>query len=143
MALTYDLRQGGCMETTSDVPVGVSAFIGRERERAEVGDLVMEMRVATLIGSGGCGKTRLAMEVAGDVASRFSDGVCWVDLAGVSEPKKVAPAIGAAMGVEAEPGPAAKDHVGGGAVGDRFAVADNLDQTRASHPTTPPADAAS
>jgi hypothetical protein len=50
MALTYDLRQGGCMETTSDVPVGVSAFIGRERERAEVGDLGMEMRVATFIG---------------------------------------------------------------------------------------------
>ena len=89
---------------SSRLPVGVAAFVGRERERAEVGSLVMEMRVATLTGSGGCGKTRLAVEVAGDVASRFSHGVCWVDLAGVSEPEMVAPAVGAAMGVRGRSG---------------------------------------
>ena len=87
------------MDAPSRVPVGVAAFVGRERERAEVGALVVELRVVTLTGSGGCGKTRLAMEVAGDVASRFSEGVRWVDLAGVSEPEMVAPAIGAALGV--------------------------------------------
>lgn len=100
------------METTSYLPVGVSSFIGRERERAEVGDLVMEMRVATLMGFGGCGKTRLAVEVAGDVASRFSDGVCWVDLAGVIEPEMVAPAIGAAMGVRGRSGEPLIDALG-------------------------------
>jgi predicted ATPase/DNA-binding CsgD family transcriptional regulator len=92
------------MEMSSRLPVGVAAFVGRERERAEVGNLVMEMRVATLTGSGGCGKTRLAMEVAGEVASRFSDGVFWVDLAGVSEPEMVAPSIGAAIGVRGRSG---------------------------------------
>jgi predicted ATPase/DNA-binding CsgD family transcriptional regulator len=97
------------MEMSSDLPVGVAAFVGRERERAEVGELVAEMRVATLTGSGGCGKTRLAMEVAGDVASRFSDGVCWVDLAGVSEPAMVAPAIAAAMGVRGRSGESLAD----------------------------------
>ena len=69
----------------SGLPVGVAAFVGRERERAKVADLVADARVVTLTGSGGCGKTRLAMEVAGDVASRFSDGVVWIDLQGVSE----------------------------------------------------------
>jgi hypothetical protein len=56
----------------SGLPVGVAAFVGRERERAKVADLVADARVVTLTGPGGCGK-RLAVEVAGDVASRFSD----------------------------------------------------------------------
>ncbi len=81
------------------LPVGVAAFIGRERERAKAADLVADVRVVTLTGSGGCGKTRLAVEVAGDVASRFADGAFWVDLQGVSEPAMVAPAVAGAVGV--------------------------------------------
>ena len=92
------------MELQSGMPVGVAAFVGRQRERAKVADLVADARVVTLTGSGGCGKTRLAVEVAGDVASRFSDGACWVDLQGVSEPGLVAPAIGGAVGVRERPG---------------------------------------
>jgi predicted ATPase/DNA-binding CsgD family transcriptional regulator len=91
------------------LPVGVAAFIGRTRERATVVDLVADARVVTLTGSGGCGKTRLALEVAGAVASRFSDGACWVDLQGVSEPELVAPAIGAAVGVHERPDEALLD----------------------------------
>ena len=83
----------------SGLPVGVAAFVGRERERAKVADLVADVRVVTLTGSGGCGKTRLAVEVVGDAASRFADGACWVDLQGVSEPAMVAPAVGGAVGV--------------------------------------------
>jgi predicted ATPase/DNA-binding CsgD family transcriptional regulator len=83
----------------SGLPVGVAAFVGRKRERAKVADLVADARVVTLTGTGGCGKTRLAVEVVGDVASRFPDGACWVDLQGVSEPAMVAPAVGAAVGV--------------------------------------------
>ena len=66
--------------TQSGVPVGVAAFIGRGRDRAKMADLLAETRVVTLTGSGGCGKTRLAMLVSGDVAGRFTDGVRWVDL---------------------------------------------------------------
>jgi len=87
----------------SGLPVGVAAFVGRERERAQVADLVADARVVTLTGSGGCGKTRLAVEVAGDVASRFSDGACWVDLQGVSEAGMVAAAVCAAVGVHERP----------------------------------------
>ena len=87
----------------SGLPVGVAAFVGRERERAQVADLVAGVRVVTLIGPGGCGKTWLAVEVVGDVASRLSDGACWVDLQGVNEPGLVAPAIGAAVDVHERP----------------------------------------
>ncbi len=90
------------------LPVGVAAFIGREHERAKVADLLAG-RVVTLTGSGGCGKTRLALEVAGNVASRFRDGACWVDLQGVSEPGLVAPAIGGAVGVHERPDEALVD----------------------------------
>jgi predicted ATPase/DNA-binding CsgD family transcriptional regulator len=97
------------METQRRLPVGVAAFVGRERERAKVADLVADVRAVTLTGPGGCGKTRLAVEVVGDVASWFSDGACWVDLQGVSEPRLVAPAIGGAVEVHERPGQALTD----------------------------------
>ena len=93
----------------SGLPVSVAAFVGRERERAKVVDLVADARVVTLTGSGGCGKTRLAAEVVADVASRFSDAACWVDLQGVSEPELVAQAIGEAVGVHEPPEQALTD----------------------------------
>ena len=67
-------------------------------------DLLADARLVTLIGSGGCGKTRLAVEVAGDVSSRFPGGACWVDLQGVSDPAIVASVVGAAVGGGERPG---------------------------------------
>ncbi|MQA63283.1 MAG: hypothetical protein GEU86_17735 [Actinophytocola sp.] len=93
----------------SEMPVGVAAFIGRERERARVADLVAGARVVTLTGSGGCGKTRLAGVVARDAAPRFPDGACWVDLQGVRDPAMVAAAVGATVGVHERPGQALAD----------------------------------
>jgi predicted ATPase/DNA-binding CsgD family transcriptional regulator len=93
----------------SGLPVGVATFVGREHERAKVADLVTDARVVTLTGSGGCGKTRLAVEVVGDVASGFSDGAYWVDLQGVSDPGLVAPALGGAVDVHERPGQALTD----------------------------------
>jgi predicted ATPase/DNA-binding CsgD family transcriptional regulator len=97
------------MAMQTGLPVRVAAFVGRERERAMVADLVADARVVTLTGSGGCGKTRLAVEVVGDVASRFSDGAWWVDLQGVSEPGLVAAAIGGVVDVHERPGQALVD----------------------------------
>ena len=93
----------------SGLPVGVAAFVGRGRERAKVADLVAVTRVVTLTGPGGCGKTRLAVAVAGDVASRFSDGACWVDLQGVREPSMVATAVAGVVGVRERPDQALVD----------------------------------
>ncbi|MBW3620630.1 MAG: LuxR C-terminal-related transcriptional regulator [Actinobacteria bacterium] len=92
------------MRRRSELPVGVAAFVGRAPERAKLADLIADARVVTLTGSGGCGKTRLAAEVGGDVASRFLDGACWVDLQGVTEPGLVAAAIGGAVDVHERPG---------------------------------------
>jgi predicted ATPase/DNA-binding CsgD family transcriptional regulator len=87
----------------SGLPVGVAAFIGREHERAAVSNLVADARVVTLTGSGGCGKTRLAIVVAGDVAARFPDGACWTDLQGVSDAGMVSAAVARAVGVHERP----------------------------------------
>jgi hypothetical protein len=100
---------GWDMETRSGLPVGVAVFIGRGRERAKVAELVADTRVVTLIGTGGCGKTRLAVEVAGDMASRSIDAACWVDLQGVIEPTMVAAAVGGAVGIRERSGQALVD----------------------------------
>jgi predicted ATPase len=87
----------------SGLPVRVAEFVGRQRERAKLAGLVEDARTVTLTGPGGCGKTRLAVEVAGDVASRFPDGACWVDLQGVRDPGMVVAAVAAAIGVHERP----------------------------------------
>ncbi|MDX1621697.1 MAG: NB-ARC domain-containing protein, partial [Nitriliruptorales bacterium] len=93
----------------SGQPVGVAAFVGRDSERAKVSDLVADARVVTLVGSGGCGKTRLATEVVGDIAPRFPDGVRWIGLQGVSDPGLVAPAVADAVEVNEHPEQALTD----------------------------------
>ncbi len=109
MACWYDRRRVESMERQKGLPVGVAAFVGRVHERATVAGLIAGTRVVTLTGSGGCGKTRLAMEVAGDVAPGFSDGTFWVDLQGVREPGLVAQAVGGAVDVHERPGQALTD----------------------------------
>lgn len=86
------------------LPVAVSTLVGRELERAEVGELVAGTRLVTLTGSGGCGKTRLALEVAHGAAPGFEHGACWVELSGVGDPDGVAQAVADAVGVREEPG---------------------------------------
>jgi predicted ATPase/DNA-binding CsgD family transcriptional regulator len=108
-ACSYDWREVDSMRMRSWLPVGVAAFVGRKGERAKVADLVTDRRVVTLTGPGGCGKTRLAVEVVANVASEFPGGAFWVDLQGVSESRLVAPAVGAAMGVQERPGEALAD----------------------------------
>jgi predicted ATPase len=63
-----------------------------------------ETRLLTLTGVGGCGKTSLALEVARDVGARFPDGVFWVELAPLSNPGLVAPALARSVGVRPLPG---------------------------------------
>ena len=86
------------------LPVAVSSLVGRERERVEVAELVAATRLVTLTGSGGCGKTRLALEVAHDAAPRFEHGAWWVELSQVGDPDGVAQTHADAVGVREEPG---------------------------------------
>jgi predicted ATPase/class 3 adenylate cyclase len=91
-------------ERTSNLPAQVSSFIGRDRELSELRALVASSRLVTLTGSGGCGKTRLGLQVAAELADGSGDGVWLVDLAAVTDENAVAPAIAQALGMAAQPG---------------------------------------
>ena len=85
-----------------NLPLQLTSFIGREREVAEVQRLLDETRLLTLTGSGGAGKTRLALQAAAELLSEFEDGVWWVELASLTDPALVPQAIGSALGLRDE-----------------------------------------
>lgn len=87
-----------------NLPVQLSSFIGREAELAVLQKVVAERRVVTLTGSGGVGKTRLALELAARLVDEFPDGVFWVDLAALTDPAMVPAAIVTALEVSETPG---------------------------------------
>ena len=86
----------------TNLPLQPTSFIGRERELADVVDLVRSSRLVTLSGPGGSGKTRLALQAAAELADEFDDGVWFVPLAPVEDVDLVAPAIAKALGVREE-----------------------------------------
>src|SRR6266496_5488145 len=92
-----------------NLPVHLTSFVGRERERETVCALINDHRVVTLIGSGGCGKTRLAIQVGAELLEQFPDGVRFVDLAPLSDPSLVLDGIAAVVEVELEQGDAKDD----------------------------------
>ena len=67
-------------------PAQLTSFVGRDAELAQVRDLVAENRLVTLTGAGGVGKTRLAIQIAGQIANEFADGIWYVDLAPITDP---------------------------------------------------------
>ena len=82
-----------------NLPRQLTSFVGRERERADIARLLERARLVTLTGPGGCGKTRLALEVAADAVARLPDGAWFVNLAGLADPARVAQAAAVALGV--------------------------------------------
>jgi predicted ATPase len=85
-------RRGG-------LPLELTSFVGRERELAEVEVLMGTTRLLTISGPGGCGKTRLALRIAADVAPGFSGGVYVVGLASIADPALVPGAVARTLGV--------------------------------------------
>jgi predicted ATPase/class 3 adenylate cyclase len=83
--------------TLDSLPVQLTSFIGREREIAAATEQLESARLVTLLGPGGTGKTRLAIELAARVGPRFPDGVRFVPLAAVTDPALVPSAIGQAL----------------------------------------------
>jgi len=84
----------------SNLPVPPTPFIGRQRELARANALLRrdDVRLVTMTGAGGSGKTRLALEVAAAVSEHYEHGVWWVPLSSVSSTDAVMPAIGRALG---------------------------------------------
>jgi predicted ATPase/serine/threonine protein kinase len=85
----------------NNLPVQRTAFIGREVEAAALRELLTreDVRLVTLTGPGGIGKTRLALQVASEVGEQFSGGICFAPLSAVREPDLIASAIAQAAGV--------------------------------------------
>jgi non-specific serine/threonine protein kinase len=87
-------------------PVYLSTFIGRRKELSEIEMLLRErsVRLLTLTGPGGCGKTRLAFELFSELSEAFEDGVAWVDLVVISDPAALIQEIATRLSIRPAPG---------------------------------------
>ncbi len=88
----------------TNLPAAMSDFIGREAELATVHELLQHNRLVTLVGTGGIGKTRLALEAAREALDEFPDGVWLAELAPLADPELVASAMHAALGLQSGTG---------------------------------------
>ncbi len=87
-----------------NLPLRLSSFVGRIRELPEVKQLLATARLVTLTGAGGCGKTSLALHTCREVRDTYVEGVCWVELAPVTDPDLVPQAVMNALGITEQPG---------------------------------------
>jgi predicted ATPase/predicted negative regulator of RcsB-dependent stress response len=113
----------------AQLPAALEPLVGRKRELAELVQLFRRggARLVTLTGPGGIGKTRLALAVAADLVESFEDGVTVVELASVTDPDHVLPAVAEAVGVHGE----IEAHFGSR---EHLLVLDNLEQVVAVAP---------
>lgn len=89
----------------------MTSFVGRDTEVAELKTLMRRHRLVTLTGVGGVGKTRLANEVAVQLANEFPDGAWIFELAAVTDPAAVPDAVAGALGITQQPGKNVRDSV--------------------------------
>jgi predicted ATPase/DNA-binding CsgD family transcriptional regulator len=89
--------------TSTNLPVQLTSFIGRQRELAAIEQLLSAARLVTLTGVGGCGKTRLAVQLAGKVSDHFPDGVYFVDLVPLRESDLVPQIVLETLGLHIAP----------------------------------------
>jgi predicted ATPase/class 3 adenylate cyclase/Tfp pilus assembly protein PilF len=87
-----------------NLPEQLTTFIGREIELAEIKHLLSRTRLLTLSGSGGSGKTRLALQTGADVVDRFPNGVWFVDMSAVADEQLIASTVATALRLREQPG---------------------------------------
>ena len=90
--------------TPNNLPQHLTSFIGREREIEEAEVLLERTRLLTLLGIGGLGKTRLSLQIAGEVLDSYRDGAWFVDLAPIRDPSIMASETAKVLGVREVPG---------------------------------------
>jgi predicted ATPase/class 3 adenylate cyclase len=84
----------------TNLPIQATPLVGREQELEEAAELIGTRRLLTLVGPGGSGKTRLALQLAADAIDEFPDGVFWVPLQALRDPALVERAIEASIGAD-------------------------------------------
>ena len=125
----------------TNLPLQPTALVGRERELDEIAALLArdDVRLLTLTGPGGTGKTRLALQAAAESVERFADGVWFVNLAALEDPAHVLPAVAQTLGVREEGGRALADTlVDELATKELLLVLDNFEQVLPAAPALAP-----
>src|SRR5579872_3244359 len=90
----------------ANLPSPLNRFIGREQEIVEIMGLLPTTQLLTLTGTGGCGKTRLALRIGAEASSTraFPHGVCWVELAALTDPVLIPQQIASSLGIVEQAG---------------------------------------
>ena len=86
-----------------NLPLQLTSFIGRQTELDGLKTRLASQRLLTLTGPGGTGKTRLALQAAAEIIEQFPDGICWVELAPVTNPTLTAQTVAKALGFQENP----------------------------------------
>jgi predicted ATPase/class 3 adenylate cyclase len=104
------------------LPVPATPFLGRERELETVVELLTreELRLLTLTGPGGTGKTRLALQAAAEASDRYPDGICWVPLSPLGSPDLLLSAVARALELKEQPGGDLSEMLGAELAGKRM-----------------------
>ncbi|GAA4553399.1 ATP-binding protein [Amycolatopsis samaneae] len=110
-----------------NLPAPVTSFVGRDDDLARIGALLETGRLVTVLGPGGAGKTRLAVEASRHHRDEYRDGVWLIDLASVTEPAEVGAALLAAIGLRGSALFEASGRLRGDPVGELDVLADELD----------------
>jgi predicted ATPase/class 3 adenylate cyclase len=88
----------------NNLPIQRTSFVGRAHDVADIKELLERNRLLTLVGSGGVGKTRLAIQAGAELLDRYPDGVWFVDFAPISDPELVASVVAQALGMSQQQG---------------------------------------
>lgn len=99
-----DDAKEGSRNPLHNFPIQTTSFIGREQEMGIIIDLIEKHRIVTLTGTGGCGKTRLACEIAAQLVEKYPDGIWFVDLAPVETADLVSKQLMNTLGLSEIPG---------------------------------------
>ncbi|WP_240631675.1 LuxR family transcriptional regulator [Mycobacterium colombiense] len=86
------------------LPAQLTSFVGRDTEMGDVQSILARNRLVTLTGAGGVGKTRLAVQIAAAIAGDYADGICYVDLAPITDPDLVPITAARTLGLPDHPG---------------------------------------
>ena len=105
--------RGVAPSSTPGPPAEGTSFIGRTQDIAAAAAAIDQARLVTLTGVGGVGKTRLAGRAALAVSGQFADGISWCELAPLTDPAAVAPALATSLGVRRQPGASVVDSIAG------------------------------